>query len=220
MKVLKQQLLTKHGKEMVNKQFLLYGGSGHAKVIAECIEANGDDVIGIFDDNKEMNSFKKIPVFGPYQKVLHKHPVIISIGDNRTREALSKEVDDAFGTVIHPSAHISPSADIGEGSVIMCSSIIQVDSQLGKHVIVNSGASIDHECVIDDYVHICPQTTLCGNVSIGKGAMVGAGTIVIPGIKIGKWAIIGAGSVIIRDVPDYAVVVGNPGRIIKDKTSF
>ncbi|MCT4588190.1 MAG: acetyltransferase [Carboxylicivirga sp.] len=200
---------------MVNKQFLLYGGSGHAKVIFDCIKAIGGDVIGIFDDNKEMHSFKEMPVIGPYQKALHKYPVIVSIGDNHTREVVSLKVEDNFGTVIHPSALISPSAKIGEGSVIMCSSIIQVDSQLGKHVIVNTGASIDHECLIEDYAHICPQTTLCGNVSVGRGTMVGAGSVVIPGIKIGKWAIIGAGSVIIRDVPDYAVVVGNPGRIIK-----
>jgi len=54
-------------------------------------------------------------------------------------------------------------------------------------------------------------------VFIGEGTHVGIGASIIQGIKIGKWATIGAGAVVIRDVPDYAVVVGSPARIIKYK---
>lgn len=82
-------------------------------------------------------------------------------------------------------------------------------------MIVNTGASVDHDCKIDDFVHISPRATLCGNVIVGEGTQVGAASVIIPGIKIGKWCTIGAGTVIIRDVPDYAVVVGNPGKVIK-----
>ncbi len=84
---------------------------------------------------------------------------------------------------------------------------------LVNYVIINTGASVDHDNIIGDYCHISPQATLCGNVSVGEGTHIGAGAVVIPGIKIGKWAVIGAGSVIVRDVPDYAVVMGNPGKI-------
>jgi acetyltransferase EpsM len=52
-------------------------------------------------------------------------------------------------------------------------------------------------------------------VFVGEGTQVGIGACVIQGVKIGKWATIGAGAVIINDVPDYAVVVGNPGKVIK-----
>ena len=56
---------------------------------------------------------------------------------------------------------------------------------------------------------------MAGNVAVGEGTQIGIGAAVIQGVTIGKWATIGAGAVIIEDVPDFAVVVGNPGRVIK-----
>ena len=62
--------------------------------------------------------------------------------------------------------------------------------------------------------HISPNAALAGNVSVGEGTQIGIGAAVIQGIKIGKWVTVGAGAVIIKDIPDYAVVVGNPARIL------
>jgi acetyltransferase EpsM len=95
--------------------------------------------------------------------------------------------------------------------------VIQSSSQIGKHVIVNSSSLIDHDCVVGDYAHVAPKTALCGLVSVGEGTLIGVGTVVIPGIKIGKWCVIGAGSVVVKDIPDYAVAVGNPAKVIKYK---
>ena len=81
--------------------------------------------------------------------------------------------------------------------------------------IINSGAVVEHDVRLGDFVHIAPNAVLTGNVTIDEGTQVGTGASVIPGIKIGKWASIGAGAVIIEDVPDFAVLVGNPGKIIK-----
>lgn len=78
----------------------------------------------------------------------------------------------------------------------------------------NTNASIDHDCHINDFVHISPNATVSGGVTVDEGTHIGAGATIIPSIKIGKWAKIGAGSIIIRDVPNYATVVGNPGRVI------
>jgi acetyltransferase EpsM len=68
---------------------------------------------------------------------------------------------------------------------------------------------------VEDFVHISPNAALAGNVHVGEGTQIGIGATVMQNIRIGKWVMVGAGAVIIRDVPDYAVVVGNPGRIIK-----
>ena len=84
----------------------------------------------------------------------------------------------------------------------MQGTVVQSGATVGKHCILNTGASVDHECCIEDFVHISPQATLCGNVHIGEGAWIGASAVVIPGVKIGKWSIIGAGSVVVEDVPD------------------
>ena len=85
---------------------------------------------------------------------------------------------------------------------------------IGRHCIINTGAVVEHDSILEDYVHISPKAAVAGNVRIGEGSHIGIGAVVIPGITIGKWTTIGAGSVIIKDVPDYATVVGNPGRIV------
>ena len=93
---------------------------------------------------------------------------------------------------------------------------VTIDGLLIKDgAIINTSASIDHDCVIGDFAHISPNATLCGHVSVGKLSQIGAGSVIIQGVKIGKNVTVGAGSVIINDIPDNSVVVGNPGKIIK-----
>ena len=192
----------------------LYGASGHAKVIVDILKASDIAVDGMFDDDKSIDELVSIPVSHEWKG---ESPIVVSIGNNETRRQIVKKLDCEFGTVIHPSAIISPNAAIGEGSVVMQGAIVQSGAKIGKHCILNTGASIDHECVIEDFVHISPQATLCGNVHIGEGAWIGAAAVVIPGVKIGKWSVIGAGSVVIDDIPDGVVAYGNPCRIRTDE---
>lgn len=198
------------------KTVLLYGASGHAKVIADCLKSRGDNVLAIFDDNPDIKELGGIDVIGAYNSSFHSElTLIISIGANRIRKIIAEKVAHGFHTSAHASAIVSPSAVIGLGSVLMHGAIVQADAAVGKHNIINTGASVDHDCVLEDFVHISPHATLCGNVSVGEGTQIGAGATVIQGIKIGKWCMIGAGAVIIEDVPDYSVVVGVPGKVIK-----
>jgi sugar O-acyltransferase (sialic acid O-acetyltransferase NeuD family) len=106
---------------------------------------------------------------------------------------------------------------VGEGTVVFHNSVIQAGSVIGKHCIINTAASIDHDCKLEDFVHISPNATLSGNVKVGEGSHIGAGATIIQGITIGKWCTVGAGAVVIKDVPDYATVVGVPARVIKLK---
>jgi sugar O-acyltransferase (sialic acid O-acetyltransferase NeuD family) len=196
---------------------ILYGASGHAKVIIDILKQNKIPVNAIYDDAApfELLGYK---VNKPEINCPNDEALIISIGRNSTRQKLSQKLHQCnFGIAIHPSAIIDPTAKINEGTVIMAGTIINSSVKIGKHCIINTAASIDHDCVIDDFAHISPNATLCGNVTIGEGTHVGAGAVIIPGIKIGKWVTIGAGAVIIKDIPDYATVVGNPGKIIKTK---
>lgn len=202
------------------KKVLLYGGSGHAKVIIDCLRDSGYAVQGVFDDNPALKSIAGVDVICGYSSsVCPELPIIISIGNNDARKRIARQINHLPGRAVHPSVQCSQSATIGAGSVLIHGAIIQAYVKIGNHCIINTGASVDHDCVIDDYVHISPHATLCGNVTVGEGSHIGAGATVIQGIKIGRWVTVGAGTVIIRDVPDYAVIVGNPGRIIKIKPS-
>ncbi len=194
---------------------ILYGASGHGKVIRDICLSDNHMISLFFDDNPNLVEFENIPVSKYNPELFSTYELIISIGNNKIRKKISEFIVHKFGIGVHKSVLFGTGVAIDEGTVAMQGAIIQANSKIGKHCIVNTGASIDHDCVLDAFVHISPHTTLCGNVRVGEGTHVGAAAVVIPGVKIGKWCTIGAGAVIINDVPDYAVVVGNPGRIIK-----
>ena len=192
---------------------IVYGASGHCKVIIDILEANGIDIDFIVDDNAlidQLLGYSVVRDTGVYDEAL----IAIGACDVRRRIADRLQVQ-RYVTAIHPSAVVSPRSMIGEGTVVMQGSIIQSCAFIGKHCIVNTGASVDHDAVIDDFVHIAPHATITGNVIVGTGTWVGAGAVVRQGIRIGKNCMIGAGSVVIKDVPDNVVAYGNPCKVIR-----
>jgi len=196
---------------------LLYGASGHAKVICSALESSGINIIGIFDDNLNIIKLDNYKVIGLYNAYLFSDDkIIIAIGNNSIRKKVACTIKHEFGNAIHSKSIVDNLTNIGAGTVILHNALIQRGTVIGKHCIINSSSSIDHDCKIDDFVHISPGSTLCGNVEIGEGTQIGAGSTVIQNLKIGKWCTIGAGSVVINNVPDYSVVVGVPGKIIKN----
>jgi sugar O-acyltransferase (sialic acid O-acetyltransferase NeuD family) len=194
----------------------LYGASGHCKVVIDIIINCDLSINAIYDDNENIKQLLN-------HEVLHTSKIenydedlfIISIGNNKIRKNISKKYNFNYATISHKNSIISNTSFIDEGSVVMPGAIVNSDAKIGKHCIINTASVIEHDCCIGDYVHICPNATLAGNVTVNEGAQIGIGATIIQGVTIGKWAFIGAGAVIIRDVPDFAIVVGNPGRVIK-----
>lgn len=197
---------------------IVYGASGHGKVIIEILESMEVPGIEVWDDADKPDIWQ-YPVARPFANGEPGKHFVIGIGVNATRKKVAAllAARGSFGVAIHSSAVVSARASVGEGSVIMAGAVVNADSSIGKHCIVNTCASIDHDCVLGDFAHVSPNATLSGDVHIGEGTHFGAGAVAIQGIRIGRWCTIGAGAVVIKDVPDYATVVGNPGRIIKIK---
>lgn len=191
----------------------LYGASGHGKVIVEIVEELGIKLEGFIDNNPALQKVFQYPVI---HEVPSEGQVFLSLGNNATRKKIVEQNPNfEYPVLIHPRTIISKRTSVDEGTVIMPNVTINSEVKIGKHCIINTSASIDHECQIADFVHISPNVALAGDVEVGEGTHIGISATVIQGIKIGKWCTIGAGAVIIRDIPDYAVVVGNPGKIIK-----
>lgn len=215
--VLMLQMLQQSNLSMVT-DVLLYGASGHCKVVIDIAEQCNFNIKYIIDDNCSVQAILGKRVYVPSAiQISPLDKLLISIGNNEIRANLAKHIQATFITCVHPKAIISEYSSIDVGSIVMAGVIINADVKIAKHCIINSGAVIEHDCVVGDYAHISPNVSLAGNVQIGEGCHVGIGATVIQGVKIGKWSIIGAGAVIIKDVPDFAVVVGNPGKIIKYK---
>jgi sugar O-acyltransferase (sialic acid O-acetyltransferase NeuD family) len=195
--------------------FVLIGGGGHGKVIGEILDLIGVDEYLFYDKFLVPDASKLLTNVLPESNQDTKF--VICIGDNKKRKENVFEILGNFGIVIHPSSIISKSAFIGVGSVVLASTVINSFVKIGQHCIINTNSTIEHDCILEDFVHVSPGATICGNVSIGCGSHIGAGSVVIPGIKIGSWSVIGAGAVVIDDVPDNATVVGNPARPILRK---
>ena len=194
----------------------LYGASGHAKVVIDILNRNNQIIDTILDDNpqtKEIAGFIVINTKNFDFNFLKN--TIISIGNNKIRKILASKLKTNFSTAFHPKAIISKNVSIGEGTVIMAGVVINPDVTIGNHCIINSSAILEHDCIIENFVHISPGVAIAGGVTVGEGSHVGINATIIQNIKIGKWVTIGAGAVVLKNIPDFAVAVGNPAKIIK-----
>ncbi|MGY2002866.1 acetyltransferase [Blastococcus sp. SYSU DS1024] len=202
----------------------VYGAGGHAQVVIDVLRARGIRVRRQYNDrpeNQHPASFHVHPGIrrtGPAGFPAIDVPVVLAVGINGERAELDVMLDATFALAIHPSALIAPTAQIGEGTVVLHGAVVQPNARLGRHVLVNTAASVDHDCVVEDYAHISPHATLSGHVHIGEGTHIGAGAVLIPTIKVGRWCRVGAGAVVIRDLPDHCTAVGNPARILPDRS--
>ena len=202
----------------MSKDVIIIGAGGHAKVIADIIYKSGDNLIGFLDDNlankgKEIYLGKK--VLGTTKDIenYNKNYFIIGIGNNSIRKKINNENNLKLYTAIHPSAIIAENVKIGTGSVIMAGVVINPGTVIGKNCIINTCSSLDHDNLLEDYVHISPGAHLAGTVSIKEGTWICTGAIVKNNITIGKNNIIGAGGVVIKDIiEENTTYIGVPAR--------
>ena len=116
--------------------------------------------------------------------------------------------------LIHPSAWVSPSAQIGPGSVLFAQVVVQAQVRIGAGAILNTSCSIDHDVQLADGVHVCPGARLAGEVQVGERSWIGIGASLIQQIRIGCDVTIGAGAAVISDLPDGVTAVGVPARVL------
>ncbi len=201
---------------MTDSRVHVIGGGGHAKVIISLLFELGYEVAGVFDDDpvKQGESLSGCPVFGPLESLsaAERLPAIIAIGDNAVRKSVSERFDLEWLTVIHPRACVDPTAELAPGTMVLAGAIIQAAARLGRHVIVNTAASVDHDCQVEDFVHVAPGARVAGNGHLETGVLMGVGSVSIPGIHVGAWSTIGAGATLVSDIPAGVVAKGVPAR--------
>jgi sugar O-acyltransferase (sialic acid O-acetyltransferase NeuD family) len=214
----------------VPARVIFYGGTGQAKVVRPLAERAGAKLAAVVDDTPGLAPpFPDVPLllgWAGLESFLARESTpgalgfCVTIGNphGAARVALHEHLC-ARGlrpvTLAHESAVIAADAALGDGCQILPGAIVGPEARLGRAVIVNTKASVDHECVLEDGVEIAPGATLCGLVHAQRYAWVCAGATVLPRVRIGEGAIVGAGAVVRHDVPAGAVVVGVPARELR-----
>ena len=210
-------------------KLLIIGSGSQARYVIDIVrEKGGCRILGIADieqrpaAGKAVNGVKVTCFLDDVPAIYSPRGcrVIIAYGKNGKKRAIAEALEKKgfkFYTAVSPRACVSPSASVGEGSIINPLAVIMPNASVGRHVIIHSNAVIEHDNVIEDYANIGPGVSFGGRVRVKKGAYVYTGASVVPGITIGKDSVVGAGAAVIKDVADGDVVAGCPARSVKRK---
>jgi sugar O-acyltransferase (sialic acid O-acetyltransferase NeuD family) len=205
---------------------VVWGASGHALVVADILRSRGFSIVGYLDDvhpQRAGEPFGGATVLGGGEVLQHlagegvRHG-IVAIGNNPARMALSDLLEKnglLLVSALHPTATICADAVLGPGCVAAAGSVIGVGTRLGRAVVVNTCASVDHESIVGDGAHLSPGSRLAGRVTIGRLAWIGAGAVVVDGVSVGDDTTVGAGAVVLADLPPRVVAAGVPARILR-----
>lgn len=202
------------------ERVIIIGAGSHGRVVADIIQMAGDCVVGYLDDSpKEMKDTAGYPYLGETDDYT-KYPdvkFIIAIGEMASRRRIAEKLQGVrWYTAIHPTATISKNnVVIGEGSVIAAGVIINPGARIGKHCIVNTAAVVEHDSVLEDFVHISVGAKLAGTVTLGLGTWVSIGAVISNNLSVCANTVIGAGAVVVSDITEPGVYVGIPARMIK-----
>lgn len=213
----------------MTKSLIIVGGGGQCKVILDCLRIGEYDHIFIEDPFVNNSSLYGITVIEKAEDLdLKQVEFVVAIGDNYMRSKIVSDLEKRFpeiifATIIHPTAYVAETAELGSGVVVCAGSIIGAYSSIGNHVIINTNSSVDHDCWLDDFSSIGPNAALGGNVQIGKLSVVAISATVAQGIKIADFVIVGACALVLHNInEELSLWLGSPaikkrGRTINEK---
>lgn len=215
-------------------RWLVWGSSGHGKVLADAIGLCGGSIELLVDNDPDaracVTGARLLRGEAGLKEWLAQAPpgtagamcAAVAIGgargaDRRAIAALLRECGFSVEPVIHPSAAVARSAAIAYGCHVLANAVVAADARIGPMTIVNNGSIVDHECELGAGVHVAPGATLCGCVTVEDDAMVGAGATILPRLRIGRGAVVGAGATVTKNVPPGKTVAGCPARVTGDQ---
>jgi UDP-perosamine 4-acetyltransferase len=202
------------------RDVIVLGGGGHGRVVIDLLQVLGRKLRGVID--RDPSAAARLPAGAVYLggdeaiEGLASDSVVLanglgSVGRIDARRRIFADLRSRgfrFVTLRHPSAIVAADVVIGEGSQIMAGSVLQTGTRIGANVIVNTRASVDHDCEIGDHCHIAPGVVLSGGVRIGAATHIGTAAAVTQNVVIGSDAVIGAGAIVVRDIAAGSSFVG------------
>lgn len=219
-----------HMEEQTKPRILIFGASGHAKVVTDAVEKEGMyRIAGLIDNYKqpgaECNGYLVIGKVADLPFLMQREEIaggVMAISDNWVRSLVREQIEMTapgfnFLSILHPGATIGSNVSIGAGTVILAGANLGPESIVRTHCIINSLASLDHDSVMEDYCSLAPGAITGGNVFIGAFSAVCLGAKIIHNVTIGTHTVIGAGAVVVSNIPAFCVAYGLPAKIIRSR---
>ena len=210
-------------------EIVIWGAGDQASVDIPIVYSLGLKIIAFIDQSQGIKSpIESVPIFqseqdfSKWNSMSFKHSIgsVVAIGNPNSKQRCEYyEILLKLGIkpthIVDRTACISSNAKFEDGLQVMPKVIVNNNVMIGKYCILNTAAIIEHHCRLGNGVEIGPGAILTGRVTVGDHSWVGAGVTVLPRLRIGSNVIIGAGSVVTKDVPDNAIVVGSPARLLR-----
>jgi sugar O-acyltransferase (sialic acid O-acetyltransferase NeuD family) len=220
---------------------VIFGASRQGRVALEVLRAQGQhSILGFLDDDTARFGawVDGLPVLGGMDWAAANAPMqgerelagatssrrlaaIVAIGGNDARLDVAQRLR-ALGfeliNAVHPSSVIQGHVSLGAGNLICAGAILITGTRIEDDVVINTGSTIDHDCLLESGAQVASGVTTSGCVTVRQGAFVGVGAILGPGVTVGEGAIVGAGSLVLRDVPPRVLAYGTPCRVVRELT--
>ncbi len=209
------------------QKLIIIGAGGHGKEVAWGVAAMNAvapryELVGFCDDTVAPGvRVGGVAVLGAIEAVAERVgggvAYICAVGKNRVRPGLVARAEACGWTprsVIHPTAVVAPDAEIGAGTFLAPGTYVGPGARVGRHVIVNFHASVGHDAELGEHVQLCPGVRVSGAVKLGDEAFLGSNAAVAPGVVIGARSKLAACSFAAAGVPENALAMGVPARIL------
>ncbi len=209
---------------MSDRPVIVVGAGGHGQVVAEALQASGRRVLGFVDPTMQAGTeVAGLPVLGDDAWLSPEGDYDLANGLGGTgaatsqgrRRAVQMRLEAAgfrFAGVRHPSAVVSPRADVEPGAQLMARCVVQAGARIGAGAIVNTGAIVEHGCQVGAFSHCATGAILCGDVTVGDDAHIGAGAVIRQGVALEDGVVVGAGAVVLGPGTGSGPLIGVPAR--------
>lgn len=206
----------------MSRPLVIVGAGGHGRVLAEALQAQGRTVLG-FADPTATGVVLGLPVLGDDAALdpAGGYDLVNGVGGTgaaagagvrrRVQESL-QAAGFRFAGVRHPSALVSPSAEVAVDAQLLAGCIVQTQATIGAGAIVNTRAVVEHGVRLGAFAHCATGAILCGDVEIGADAHIGAGAVVRQGVRLEDGVVVGAGAVVIDAGAGDGPLLGVPAR--------
>jgi len=199
---------------------LIFGAGGHGRVVADAALCAGKWSLVLASDRDPTRCSGELlagVALRPADAALAAASAVhVAIGSASSREReVAALPAGRLATVVHPRASVSAQASVSPGCFVAAQAVVAPLASLGRSVILNHGAVVDHDVRVGDFSHIAPLAALGGGVQIGRRVLIGSGACVLPGLRIADDVVVGAGAVVCTHLDEAGVYAGVPARRLR-----